>query len=161
LDHSTYYNPLCLASKEVYQASHHLIPPWPQGHCFQVRKWVTAVCFLPYGQTLAVSSNHKKVYLWNVQKGLYTKLQGHDNPVTLLVYSPDGKLSKVAGGVAFFGRIYYLQVRICIFVPGIFLFSHLALSQIKIKTTEPFKETQDQHQYAQTHHVPPAPTSVF
>jgi WD40 repeat protein len=52
---------------------------------------VTAVCFSPDGQTLAVSSNHKKIHLWNVKKGLYTKLKGHDKPVTHLVYSPDGK----------------------------------------------------------------------
>jgi WD40 repeat protein len=90
LDRST-YNRLCLASKEVYQASRYLIPPWPQGRCFRVGKLVTAVCFSPDGQTLAVSSNHKKIHLWNVKKGLYTKLQGHDKPVTHLVYSPDGK----------------------------------------------------------------------
>jgi WD40 repeat protein len=90
LDRST-YNRLCLASKEVYRASRHLIPPWPQGRCFRVGKLVTAVCFAPDGQTLAVASNHKKIHLWNVQKGLYTKLQGHEKPVTDLVYSPDGK----------------------------------------------------------------------
>ena len=90
LDRST-YNRLCLASKEVYQASRHLIPPWPQGGCFRVGKLVTAVCFSPDGQTLAVSSNHKKIHLWNVQKGLSMKLQGHGKPVTHLVYSPDGR----------------------------------------------------------------------
>jgi WD40 repeat protein len=92
------YNRLCLASKDVYlyQASRrprhfHLIPPpWPQGR-FRVGKLVTAVAFSPDGQTLAVASNHKKIHLWNVQKGLDTKLQGHDKPVTDLAYSPDGK----------------------------------------------------------------------
>ena len=86
----TTWNNLCMANKELHEANHKWIPPWPEKGSIQVGSRVTCVALSPNGTHVAWGSHDRFLHMWDAT-GPHTCLDGHSNRITHLFYSQDGR----------------------------------------------------------------------
>jgi WD40 repeat protein len=91
------WNSVCSATKELYEASMGMTPPWPETK-FNLGQSVRSLKFSPSGSFLACGSRTApyRVSICD-RRGRITRLTGHTSCVSHLSFSKDGKYLASAG----------------------------------------------------------------